>query len=74
MEICSTYQVVLRWAIHSNVTVLPRSSNPRNIYLNFRALDLNLTESEMETITNVVDYELHPLERIERGQGKGNRL
>ncbi|XP_031554411.1 uncharacterized protein LOC116291382 [Actinia tenebrosa] len=66
----ATSQVVLRWAIHSNVTVIPRSSNPRNIYLNFRALDLELTESERETITDVVDYELHPLERIERGEAK----
>ncbi|KXJ06339.1 JmjC domain-containing protein C [Exaiptasia diaphana] len=63
-------KIVLRWAIHLNVTVIPRSNNPRNIALNFRALDLNLTNSEIATITDIVEYEYHPLERIEKGEGK----
>ncbi|EDO44979.1 predicted protein, partial [Nematostella vectensis] len=59
-EISSHYeyvisQVVLRWAIHQNVTVIPRSRNSRNIYLNFRSLDLSLNENEIEMITNVTD-------------------
>lgn len=55
-------QVVLRWAVHQNVTVIPRSKNPRNIYLNFRALDFSLTESEISYFNNITDYEYHPLE------------
>ena len=58
-----TSQVVLRWAIHLNVTVIPRSKNPRNIQLNLRALDLALKPDEVEMLTNISLYEYHPLER-----------
>ena len=76
LEISSHYefvpsQVVLRWAIHENVTVIPRSKNPRNIYLNFRALDFSLTDSEISYFTNITDYEYHPLEiKMKKGVGK----
>ncbi|KAL9971353.1 hypothetical protein ACROYT_G023866 [Oculina patagonica] len=75
LEIASHYefvpsQVVLRWAIHVNVTVIPRSKNPRNIYLNFRALDFSLNEDEIEYFNNITDYEFHPLEqKLEKGLG-----
>ena len=76
LEIASHYefvpsQVVLRWAIHENVTVIPRSKNPRNIYLNFRALDFSLTDSEISYFNNITDYEYHPLEiKVKKGMGK----
>lgn len=75
MEVASHYefvasQVVLRWAIHLNVTVIPRSKNPRNIYLNFRALDFSLNDDEIGYLTNITDYEYHPLEqKLEKGLG-----
>lgn len=51
-----------------NVTVIPRSKNPRNIYLNFRALDFSLNENEIVYFTNITDYEYHPLEqKIDKG-------
>lgn len=62
-------QVVLRWAIHKNVTVIPRSKSERNIYLNFRSLDFNLTEDEIKYIDEIAEYDLHPLERVETGIG-----
>lgn len=75
LEVASHYefvasQVVLRWAIHMNVTVIPRSKNPRNIYLNFRALDFSLNENEIVYFTNITDYEYHPLEqKLDKGLG-----
>ena len=65
-------QVILRWAIHVNVTVIPRSKNPRNIYLNMRALDFTLKLNEIDVMNNITDYEYHPLERkMMKGQGEG---
>ena len=75
LEIASHYefvasQVVLRWAIHVNVTVIPRSKNPRNIYLNFRSLDFSLNDDEIMYFNNIMDYEYHPLEqKLEKGLG-----
>ena len=63
-------QVVLRWAIHKNVTVIPRSKSERNIYLNIRALDFNLTADEIEYIDDIAEYDLHPLERVDSGIGE----
>ncbi|XP_028394202.1 uncharacterized protein LOC114518412 [Dendronephthya gigantea] len=55
-EIASHYefvvaQVILRWAIHLNVTVIPRSHDPRHILLDFKTLDMELTEDEIKQIT-----------------------
>jgi hypothetical protein len=41
----------LRWAIHLNVTVIPRSRDPRHILLNFKALDIELSKEEIKIIT-----------------------
>ena len=41
----------LRWAIHLNVTVIPRSHDPRHILLNFKALDIELSKEEIKLIT-----------------------
>lgn len=56
-EIASHYefvvsQVILRWAIHLNVTVIPRSHDPRHILLNFKALNIELSDSEIKTISD----------------------
>ncbi|XP_066931195.1 uncharacterized protein [Clytia hemisphaerica] len=40
--------VILRWAIHVNVTVIPRSSNPKHISQNFRSLDISLYDVDIE--------------------------
>ncbi|CAB4022524.1 Prostaglandin F synthase [Paramuricea clavata] len=55
-EIASHYefvvaQVILRWAIHLNITVIPRSHDPRHILLNFKTLDMELSEHEIKLIT-----------------------
>ena len=76
LEIASHYefvasQVVLRWAIHANVTVIPRSKSPRNLYLNLRSLDFSLTDDEIGYFENITDYEFHPLEtKMSKGMGR----
>ena len=76
LEMASHYefvasQVVLRWAIHANVTVIPRSKSPRNLYLNFRSLDFSLTDDEIGYFENITDYEFHPLEtKMSKGMGR----
>ena len=47
--------VVLRWAIHKNVIVIPRSSNPNHIEQNFRSLDIKLHRLEIEAIDELQD-------------------
>ena len=44
-------QVILRWAMHLNVTVIPRSRDPRHILLNFNSLDIQLTANEIKLIS-----------------------
>lgn len=56
-EIASHYefvvpQVILRWAMHLNVTVIPRSRDSRHILLNFKSLDIELTANEIQTISD----------------------
>ena len=41
----------IRWAIHLNVTVIPRSRDPRHILLNFKTLDIELSQHEIKLIT-----------------------
>ena len=61
-------QVILRWAMHLNVTVIPRSRDPRHIVLNFKALDIALTDNEIKTITE----EYLPVTNLEEpGDEKG---
>ena len=48
--------VVLRWAIHENVTVIPRSANPKHIGQNIRALDLSLLQEEYDLINGFDDW------------------
>ena len=48
--------VVLRWAIHENVTVIPRSSNPKHIGQNIRALDLSLLQEECDLINGFDEW------------------
>ncbi len=50
--------VVLRWAIHNNVTVIPRSSNQNHIAQNLRSLDISLSEydiQEVDSMASVMD-------------------
>ncbi|XP_047138327.1 uncharacterized protein LOC100201016 isoform X1 [Hydra vulgaris] len=42
--------VVLRWAIHNNVTVIPRSATPNHIAQNFRTLDLVLHPADIQAL------------------------
>ena len=44
-------QVILRWAMHLNVTVIPRSHDPRHILLNFNSLNIQLTANEIKLIS-----------------------
>ena len=48
--------VVLRWAIHMNVTVIPQSSHPKHIGQNIRALDLHLLPREIEQINKIGEW------------------
>lgn len=40
-----------RWAIHMNVTVIPRSHDPRHILLNYKTLEIELNDNEIKLIT-----------------------
>ena len=48
--------VVLRWAIHENVTVIPKSSKPEHIGQNIRALDLSLRPEEIDMINKFDEW------------------
>lgn len=48
--------VVLRWAIHVNVTVIPRSINHNHIAQNFRSLDIKLHQSDIESLNELNDW------------------
>ena len=50
------YHPILRWAIHKNVTVIPRSSNPIHIAQNYRALDITLFPDDIRHIDMLGDF------------------
>ncbi|WP_337588331.1 aldo/keto reductase [Paenibacillus gorillae] len=41
---------MLRWHLHRDTIVIPKSSNPRRIKENIAVFDFNLSEQEMEQI------------------------
>ncbi|VDK77578.1 unnamed protein product [Litomosoides sigmodontis] len=45
--------VVLSWALSLGIGILPKSSNPKRVIDNFKAVDMKLTEEEVETITEL---------------------
>eukprot|EP00794_Sanderia_malayensis_P015359 gene15359-16936_t len=45
--------VVLRWAIHKNVTVIPRSASPNHIAQNLRSLDIRLSDYDIKEIDSM---------------------
>jgi len=49
----SPAQVVLRWAIHRDVVVLPKSSSSNHIEANFDLWDWELTRDELATLDNL---------------------
>lgn len=46
----SVSQVLLAWAMHYNIGVIPKSSQPEHIKHNFRATELHLNEKELQQI------------------------
>lgn len=43
-------QVLLRWAIQKNISVIPKSSNKKHIFENFNVFDFKLSEKVVEEI------------------------
>ena len=58
-------QVVLRWAMDSNVIVIPRSSNPLHININLLAMDIELAEHEMSIIEKMEGKIMMPDEELQ---------
>lgn len=46
-------QVLLRWAVQNNVSVIPGTSNPKHMAENLRIFDFKLSSSEMEVLNNI---------------------
>ena len=56
--------VVLRWAIHKNVTVIPRSASENHIAQNIRSLDISLSKydiAEVDSMATIMDDMLSEL-------------
>eukprot|EP00795_Rhopilema_esculentum_P006655 gene6655-12203_t len=69
--------LVLRWAIHQNVTVIPRTTNRNHLAQNLRALDMSLSEldiAEINSMATILDDILKDLENEEMEMGQeGNK-
>ncbi|TPX60848.1 hypothetical protein PhCBS80983_g01563 [Powellomyces hirtus] len=46
-------QVLLRWAAQRNIAVIPKSSNPDRLKSNFDVLSFDLSEEQMQQLTNL---------------------
>jgi len=46
-------QVLLRWAVQNNVSVIPGTSNPRHMAENLRLFDFELSADEMALLNSV---------------------
>lgn len=49
----TTGQVILRWLLQRNITVIPKSVHQNRIEENFNVFDFTLTDDEMATITQL---------------------
>eukprot|EP00930_Biecheleria_cincta_P063071 TRINITY_DN48565_c0_g1_i1.p1 TRINITY_DN48565_c0_g1~~TRINITY_DN48565_c0_g1_i1.p1 ORF type:complete len:369 (+),score=40.17 TRINITY_DN48565_c0_g1_i1:38-1144(+) len=49
----SAGQVLLRWAVQNNVSVIPGTSNPKHMAENLRIFDFKLSASEMDVLNNI---------------------
>ena len=61
--------LVLSWAIHHNVTVIPRTANENHLAQNLRALDTKLSEidiSEIDSLATIFDDVLKDMQAEER--------
>ncbi|KAF8820240.1 putative aldose reductase [Cardiosporidium cionae] len=47
----TTAQVILRWALHRNFLIIPRSSNVKRIEENFKCTEFSLSEAQVEKIS-----------------------
>ena len=55
----SAAQVILRWNLQKGVIVIPGSSNPEHIRENISLFDFELSEKEMEQISELNRDEKH---------------
>ena len=68
--------LVLSWAIHHNVTVIPRSTNKNHLAQNLRALDMKLSKidiAEIDSMSTILDDVLRDMMNEEEnamGHGK----
>ena len=52
-------QIILRWNLQRNVSVIPGSSNPAHIKENTEIFDFELSDSDMKTIASLDRHEKH---------------
>ena len=60
--------LVLSWAIHHNVTVIPRTTNKNHLAQNLRALDMKLSEidiSEIDSMATIFEEVLQDMQNEE---------
>ena len=50
---CSTGQLLISWALHRDISVIPKSVNPKRIAENYEAQSIELNDSEMEKINSL---------------------
>jgi diketogulonate reductase-like aldo/keto reductase len=46
-------QVIINWLVHRGMIVIPKSSNPKHIKENIRALDFDLKDKDIKTLDNL---------------------
>ena len=50
---CSTGQLLISWALHRDISVIPKSVNPKRITENFEAQSIELDTSDIEKINSL---------------------
>ena len=50
---CTPAQILISWALHRGVSVIPKSTNPQRISENFNAQDIELSDQEIKDISTL---------------------
>lgn len=53
----SPAQVLLSWPLHRNISVIPKSTNPKRLAENFEARNITLSDADMKAIANLDQHQ-----------------